>query len=42
MARSVLGYSYLVQYAMTRLNLLQWWVGAVLQTNYALSKEQAV
>ena len=41
-ARSVLGYSYLVQYAMTRLNLLQWWVGAVLQTNYALSKEQAV
>jgi hypothetical protein len=40
--RSILGYSYLIQYTMTRLNLLQWWIGAVLPTNYALTEEQAV
>jgi hypothetical protein len=40
--RSVFGYSYLIQYTMTRLNLLQWWVSPALPTQYALSWAQAV
>src|SRR5262249_32566425 len=42
LARSVLGYSYLAQYVMPRLNVLQWWVGAAQSTHYELSKEQSV
>jgi hypothetical protein len=39
--RSVLGYSYVVHYTMTRLNLLQWWVSPAVPTNYVMSKEEA-
>jgi hypothetical protein len=42
-SRSVFGYSYLVQYVMTRLNLLQWWVApATMPTKFALSDHEAV
>jgi hypothetical protein len=40
-ARSVFGYSYLVQYAMTRLNLLQWW-GNPESIKFELSPDEAV
>jgi len=40
--RSIFGYSYLVQYMMTRLNLLQWWISPALPTRFALSNAQAV
>ncbi len=40
--RSVLGYSYLVQYTMTRLDLLQWWVSSPMGTKYVLSNDEAV
>jgi hypothetical protein len=40
--RSILGYSYLVQYTMIRLNLLQWWVSPALSTKFASSNAQGV
>lgn len=40
--RSVLGYSYLVQYAMTRLNQLQWWIAPRLATKFVISEDEAV
>jgi hypothetical protein len=40
--RSVLGYSYLIQYVMTRLDLLQWWVSQAMATKFVLSDSQAV
>jgi hypothetical protein len=40
--RSVLGHSYLVQFVMTRLNLLQWWVASPsMRIKWELSPEQA-
>lgn len=39
--RSVFGRSYLVQYAMTRLDLLQWWVTAM-RIKYELSPSEAL
>ena len=39
--RSVLGHSYLVQYAMTRLNLLQWWAVPI-PGKYEISNDEAV
>jgi lysophospholipase L1-like esterase len=39
--RAVFGHSYLVQYVMTRLDLLQWWVAAV-RTRYELSEREAL
>jgi hypothetical protein len=40
--RSILGHSYLVHFAMTRLNLLQWWVSSsAMRIKYELSQEQA-
>jgi hypothetical protein len=41
--RSVLGYSYLVQFAMTRLDLVQWWdAPALAVTKMANSSDEAV
>jgi len=40
-ARSVFGSSYLVQYVMTRLDLLQWWVSPSMGLKFALSADQA-
>ncbi len=40
--RAVFGYSYLVQYIMTRLDLLQWWVSPAMTTKFALSKEDGL
>jgi hypothetical protein len=40
--RAVLGYSYLVQYAMTRLDLLQWWVPPDVANRFVLSNSDAV
>jgi hypothetical protein len=41
--RSILGYSYLVQYVMGRLDLLQWWVSPTLAVNkIVLSNDEAV
>lgn len=41
--RSLFGHSYLVQYLMTRLNLLQWWVApADIHNQFVLSDRQAV
>jgi hypothetical protein len=41
--RSIFGYSYLVHFAMARLNLLQWWVSpAVMPQQIVLSEQQAV
>jgi hypothetical protein len=40
--RSVLGHSYLIEYMMTRLNLLQWWVSSSMATKIVLSNEEAV
>jgi hypothetical protein len=40
--RAVLGYSYLVHFVMTRLNLLQWWVSSSsMRIKWELSTEQA-
>jgi hypothetical protein len=40
--RSIFGHSYLAQYTMTRLNLLQWWVSSPsMRIKYALSEKQA-
>ncbi len=42
-ARSVFGHSYLVQFVMVRLNLLQWWVSpANVSSNFVQSQSQAV
>jgi hypothetical protein len=41
-ARAVFGHSYLVQYVMTRLNLLQWWVAATYRTKAELTPGEAV
>ena len=41
-ARAVLGHSYLVQYLMARLDLMQWWVSPSMATKYALPVNQAV
>jgi hypothetical protein len=40
--RSILGHSYLVQYVMTRLDLLQWWAAPAMGTKFALSNGEAV
>lgn len=40
--RSVFGHSYLIQFTMTRLNLLQWWVLPSMATQFALSGQEAV
>ncbi len=36
------GHSYLVQYVMTRLDVMQWWVSPSMATKVALSADQAV
>ena len=41
-ARSIFGHSYLVHYAMTRLDLLQWWVAQAMGTKYVLSNAESV
>jgi hypothetical protein len=41
-ARAVFGHSYLVQYVMTRLDLMQWWVSPSMAVKFALSADQAV
>lgn len=40
--RSVFGHSYLVQYVMTRLDLLQWWVAAGLGNKVVLSNDESI
>ena len=40
--RSVFGHSYLVQYAMTRLNMLQWWVSPAMSVKFAVSDAEAL
>lgn len=41
MLRAALGYSYLVQYVMMRLNLLQWWVTPA-RNKFVLSNDESV
>jgi hypothetical protein len=41
-ARAVFGHSYLVQYVVIRLDLMQWWVSPSMATKFALSTDQAV
>jgi hypothetical protein len=40
--RSVFGHSYLVQYVVTRLNLLHWWAASGLGNRYVLSNDESV
>lgn len=40
--RSVFGHSYLVQFVMTRLNRLQWWVEPSMATKFEMSPAEAV
>jgi hypothetical protein len=40
--RSVFGHSYLVQYAMMRLNMLQWWVSPAMSVKFAVPDAEAL
>lgn len=40
--RSVLGYFYIVDFVMKRLDLLQWWIGSATLNRYAITTEQAL